>query len=57
MIIYKGKKLSLLSYMGRLVGKVFYMGRLVYESISSCFGSGVWLNQKPWSNEDIWRNQ
>ena len=56
MIIYKGRKISLLSYMGRMVGKVFYMGRLVYESISSCFGSGTWQNEKPWNNTDEWKN-
>ena len=39
--IYKGTQLVWLS---------------VYNAIRSCFGSGIWLKDKPWLNGDSWRN-
>ena len=34
-----------------------YLGiKLIWSAVSSCFGSGMWLNYKPWSNDDAWRN-
>lgn len=26
------------------------------DNASSCFGSGVWYNAKPWLNSDSWKN-
>ena len=34
-----------------------YLGiKLTWSAVSSCFGSGMWLNYKPWSNDDAWKN-
>ena len=30
--------------------------RRVMEGARSCFGSGVWLPDKPWIGEDKWKN-
>lgn len=30
---------------------------LLWEAVSSCFGSGYWRNDLPWSNEDAWKNE
>jgi hypothetical protein len=30
--------------------------RLVWQKLRSCFGTGVWLNDRPWLNEDVWKN-
>lgn len=30
--------------------------KLVWESIRSCFGKGFWINDKPWNNNDGWKN-
>lgn len=30
--------------------------RNVWQAIRSCFGRGFWLNDKPWSNKDVWKN-
>lgn len=29
---------------------------VVWQSIRSCFGKGFWVNEKPWINEDSWKN-
>ena len=26
------------------------------EASRSCFGSGYWINQNPWLNDDAWKN-
>lgn len=30
--------------------------RSVWEFIRSCFGRGLWANEKPWNNADGWKN-
>ena len=30
--------------------------RSVWQYIRSCFGRGFWVNEKPWSNKDFWKN-
>ena len=39
-----------------VVTEVYKGVRLVWEAINSCFGSGAWINDKPWSNTDGWNN-
>lgn len=29
---------------------------LLWELVHSCFGSGYWRNDLPWSNTDGWKN-
>lgn len=36
--------------------EIYRGARLVWQAISSCFGSGAWLNDKPWLNTDGWKN-
>lgn len=36
--------------------EVYFGKRLIWQISRSCFGSGYWINDKPWLNEDIWRN-
>lgn len=30
---------------------------LLWTAIRSCFGSGHWINEKPWVNSDGWKNE
>lgn len=45
--VYKGERVIIAIYKG---------ARLVWQSIRSCFGNGFWLNDKPWINQDAWKN-
>jgi len=54
-MIYKGgKDLSARYYGLKAVSAVYYGTKLVWEAISSCFGSGYWIGEKPWKSEDAW---
>ena len=41
---------------GRVITAVYKGARLVWTAIRSCFGKGYWINDKPWINEDAWKN-
>lgn len=55
-MIYKdGKELSARYYGARAIAAVYYGAKVVWEAISSCFGAGYWMNERPW-NESGWKN-
>lgn len=56
MIIKQGKELSARYIGSRAISAVYHGARLVWEAVSSCFGSGMWINGRPWSNTDGWQN-
>ena len=29
--------------------------RTVYKAIKSCYSSGTWLGDKPWTRDDLWK--
>lgn len=29
---------------------------LIWARVRSCFGAGFWLNDKPWLNNESWKN-
>jgi len=29
---------------------------LVWQAVRSCFGTGLWNNDKPWDNDELWNN-
>ena len=29
--------------------------RTVYKAIKSCYSSGIWLGDKPWTRDDLWK--
>lgn len=42
---------------GKPVQAVYKGAYLVWQGIRSCFGSGMWLNVKPWLNDEEWKNK
>ena len=51
-----GKDTGSIYYGKRAIQSVYKGTRLVWEAIRSCFGRGVWINNKGWVNKDGWRN-
>lgn len=56
-MIYRNSLSMEARYYGRrAISAVYYGARLVWEAITSCFGSGYWINERQWSNTDAWLN-
>lgn len=36
---------------------IYQCGVIIWQAIRSCFGSGVWINDKPWINDEAWKNK
>ena len=47
---------SAIYHLRRGIAAVYHMGKLVWEGIRSCYSSGAWRNDKPWTNDDCWKN-
>lgn len=55
-MLRKGDKEITGMYIGsRVITSVYIGAKLVWTAISSCFGSGYWRGDKPWSRTDGWR--
>ena len=56
-MIYKQQNGQAAEYFaGRAITAVYKGLILVWTAIRSCFGKGYWINDKPWINEDAWKN-
>jgi len=41
---------------GSVIAMVKHGADIVWQAVRSCFGKGWWINEKPWSNDDAWKN-
>ena len=56
-MIYKGRRDIIEISRGRLeIMEVYHGKRLVWGLAGSCYGTGHWINERPWLNSDAWRN-
>lgn len=55
MIQFNNKEISLINFGVKAIQSVYRGTVLIWESITSCFNSGAWLGEKPWSGTDGWR--
>lgn len=56
-MLFKNKKEIIGIYRGKNAIIELYRGKVILWQISrSCFGSGYWINEKPWINTDGWKN-
>lgn len=55
-IFIAGKEITAVNVYGRAITAIYAGTRLVWQAIRSCFGSGWWVNEKPWLNEEGWKN-
>ena len=50
------KEIIALYKQGKPIQAVYRGLYLVWQAVRSCFGSGVWINEKPWLNDEVWKN-
>lgn len=56
-MLFHGKKEIVELYRGRLPIIELYLGKfLIWQGLRSCFGSGYWINNRPWLNDEVWKN-
>lgn len=56
-MLFHGKKEIVELYKGRLPIIELYLGKfLIWQGLRSCFGSGYWVNNRPWLNDEVWKN-
>lgn len=56
-MIYKNKKeTSAITALGNVIGEVYYGHILVWQAIRSCYGKGIWFQEKPWLDNDLWKD-
>ena len=55
MIKTNGKDIIGLFYSKSVIA-VYKGANLVWQSIRSCFGTGVWVGNKPWIGSDKWKD-
>ena len=56
MIYKEGKEITKIFKFNKEISYVYKGALLVWQAIRSCFGSGFWVNEKPWLSEEGWRN-
>lgn len=56
-MIYKNsKKITQVLKENRTISAIYKGAKIVWLAIRSCFESGAWRNDKPWINNEGWRN-
>lgn len=40
----------------RPLAAVYHGLRLVWIAVRSCFGSGIWIDEKPWIDDEFWKD-
>lgn len=56
MIIRGGKEIVARFHGQRSLAATYHGLKLVWQAVRSCFGKGIWRNDKPWINSDKWKN-
>lgn len=56
-MIHRGSNTTAVLRHGRKTITYVYHGFVkIYQAIRSCFGSGVWISNRPWIGSDKWKN-
>lgn len=55
-MIYLGTKEITAFFLGRLPISAIYKGsQLLWQAVRSCFGAGYWVEDKPWLDDEAWK--
>ena len=55
MIRTNKKEIISLYKQGKHIQALYKGSILVWQAIRSCFGNGMWFNDKPWLNDEVWK--
>lgn len=54
----KGRKgVSAVTAFDKIITAIASGASLMWQAVKSCFGAGFWNNEKPWMNDEGWRNE
>lgn len=56
MLNRNGKYIASLMLNGRMLSALWKESQLIWQSVRSCFGSGIWRSEKPWLGEEKWKS-
>lgn len=56
MIIRDGHQVSEIHWHGKAITAVYTAMKEVWRAVSSCFGSGYWIDDLVWDDNDIWKD-
>lgn len=57
-MIYNGdKEITAITVMKKSIAAFYWGARLIWMAVRSCFGSGVWVQAKPWLGNEKWKNE
>jgi hypothetical protein len=51
-----GEEISSQMIGGEMVETMWLNGEIIWQGIRSCYGSGAWLNSRPYTDNDGWKN-
>lgn len=54
MIVWNGKEPSEIHWQGKDITMVVAYSELVWQATHSCYGSGIWIDELVWTNDDVW---
>ena len=56
MLLVDNKEIVSIIKNNKVVLEIYKNAQLVWQAIRSCFGKGFWANDKPWINDDGFKN-
>ena len=56
MLNFKAKNIVQMMCNGKMWQALYRNGQLIWQAVRSCFGSGVWMDEKPWIDEELWKD-
>lgn len=55
MLWINGKSVTSIMTGGKMLSAIWKAGHLVWMAVRSCFGSGIWRPDKPWLDDEKWK--
>lgn len=55
-IHHRNKEINMVYYGSMALSAIYRGTTLIWTAIRSCFGSGMWSQEKPWIGTDAWKD-